>query len=186
MIPNFPQEYARAWKLPPARKVTWARVFLLIFCSSPSNTLDAQGLYFLTQCVILKYPKALYITMVHPFLIHLRFLSVLRLCVLKIVRYAILYPWPFETVFIGIILTHSVYTLLFFYFSVPSCSCLSCSWTAACKWRNKQTSDSCSYVSTERSLSLSLSNLNDDLSSYRIWLYFRIWANPISLRFNRI
>ena len=68
--------------------------------------------------MILKYPKALYITMVHPFLIHLRFLSVLRLCVLKIVRYAILYPWPFETVFIGIILTHSVYTLLFFYFSV--------------------------------------------------------------------
>ena len=56
--------------------------------------------------------------MVHPFLIHLRFLSVLRLCVLKIVRYAILYPWPFETVFIGIILTHSVYKLLFFYFSV--------------------------------------------------------------------
>ena len=91
---------------------------MLIFCSLPSNTLDAQGLYFLTQCVILKYPKALYITMVHPFLIHLRFLSVLRLCVLKIVRYAILYPWPFETVFIGIILTHSVYKLLFFYFSV--------------------------------------------------------------------
>ena len=56
--------------------------------------------------------------MVHPFLIHLRFLSVLRLCVLKIVRYAILYPWPFETVFIGIILTHSVYKLLFFYCSV--------------------------------------------------------------------
>ena len=26
-----------------------------------------------------------------------------------------------------------------------------------------------------------LSNLNDDLSSDRIWLYFRIWANPITM-----
>ena len=30
---------------------------------------------------------------------------------------------------------------------------LSCSWTNACKWRNKQTHDSCSYVSTERKFS---------------------------------
>ena len=30
---------------------------------------------------------------------------------------------------------------------------LSCSWTNACKWRNKQTPDSCSYVSTERKFS---------------------------------
>ena len=63
-------------------------------------------------------PKSSLYYHVHPFLIHLRFLSVLRLCVLKIVRYAILYPWPFETVFIEIIVTHSVYKLLFFYFSV--------------------------------------------------------------------
>ena len=184
MIPNFPQEYERAWKLPPARKVTWARVFLLICCSSPSNTLDARDLYFLTHFVILKDPKALFIIMVHPFLIHLRFLSVLRLCVLRIVRCAILSPWPFDTDCIRIILTRSVYKLLFFDFSVRR--------VRVCRVRgrlpvNGETNKPLIHVpvyllnAVSVSVSVSATWTTTCRQSYRIWLYFRIWANPITM-----